>query len=109
MSILNPITEGGSGSWEEVKNTSATSTAISFPVSHEPRSWIVFRIKDTSQNVIYYIDEEDENHNEWGMNSGNFNKGANRPTGSYSNGVFTVTRGSYNFSKTVEDYVLIYI
>lgn len=108
MSILNPITEGGGGSWKEVANTSASATAVSFPVSHEPQAWFLFRVTNTTATVIYYIDEDNGTHREWGL-SVNYLRQGGTPTGSYSNGVFTVTSGSYSFSTTVGDYVLIYI
>lgn len=115
MSILNAITLGGGSTWTAVTNTAATATAITFPAAHAPTAWAVFRITNIATNdstpLICYIDEDNGTYYEWGIykeSGGRFNRGGT-PTGSYSSGTFTVTRGTSSFTTTVGDYVLVYI
>lgn len=108
MSILNAITQGGNGAWKIAVNTAASESSVSFPANHNPSDWILFRITNTTADVICYIDEDNGTHREWGLNGSNFSKGGT-PTGAYNNGTFTVTRGSKSFSTAIGDYVLVYI
>lgn len=114
MSILNPISMGG-GSWKAVENTSASASAISFPVAFEPSEWLLIRVatatlSGSSTRYITYICESGGTYTEWSLDSSYYRKGGT-PTGAYSNGTFTVTRSSSSvqFTTTVGDYVLVYI
>lgn len=115
MSILNAITLGGAGAWTAVENTTASATAISFPVAHEPTEWAIVRATEyqttSSTKVICYIGESGGTYYEWGMyyDSQSRLSRDGTPTGSYNSGTFTVTRGTASFSTTVGDYILIYI
>lgn len=111
MSIINPISMGGDA-WKAATNTSASTSAISFPVSHEPSDWMVLRITDltsNSDNSICHICKTSDTYYDWYLYNTYFRRGST-PTGSYNSGTFTVTAGgSDKFTTTVGDYVLVYI
>ena len=123
--ILNSITIGAGAKWETATPSSSTTSALTFPVTHQPNWWFLF---DNSQ--ISVVNDEtlvganvvpDYNAYQTGVfttskgislltDSSSVVRYADATTFSYTNGYFTVSNTQYaNFwDGSNADYVLVY-